>query len=100
MKPNCSFQIVLVAAVVSSFSSCAGDPKGKRPPVHSEPTSSLGTRIGESVGTGAKYLVGVPYLVFLTVLGPLAGATPSDVLPKFQELHDSTPSAEKRPGAF
>jgi hypothetical protein len=50
--------------------------------------SSAGTRFGEGVATGCKYLVGLPYLTLMTVFAPLGGGTPADVLPMFQELAD------------
>src|SRR5437763_5443866 len=94
-----SFQIVSLAAVLLGFGSCAGDPNGGRPPVHAEPMSSAGTRFGEGVASGCKYVVGLPFLTLCTVFAPLGGGSPADVLPKFQELADGPASKTPPSGA-
>jgi hypothetical protein len=76
---------ILAVALLGGLCSCAS-PSRVTPVARAKP--SVGSQVGRSAVNGFRYVFGVPLSLGVTVLGPLAGVSPSAGIQMLQDLHD------------
>ena len=72
-------------AVMLSFCACASSPKEKHV---ADGKRTVSAQVGRGAVNGLRYLVGVPFFLGITVLGPVGGCPPTAGLAMLQELYD------------